>query len=171
MTSGGKIHIPRQRRRDCSSRIRLRLTISACVSMSRFVSGLDFRTGSAAGFLARQNAFTGQTRHFGFRATQISAPRSSNAELKIAASHCPRRFAECCQSVFRPAPESMDCLRLKSRAKTRAVFASTMGTDCLKAKLAIACAEYFPMPGSRCISSTERGKRPWCCSSSTLAEA
>src|SRR4029077_17670413 len=102
---------------------------NACVSMSRFVSGLDFRTGSAAGFLAQQNALTGHTSHFGFRATQMSAPRSRSAELNVLASDFGRRLAACCQSIFRPASESIDSRKLKSRAKTRPVFASTIGSD------------------------------------------
>src|SRR4030095_14051086 len=121
--------MPRQRWRDCSSRIRPHLTINACVSMSRLVWGLELLAGSAAGFFARQNALTGHKLHFGFRATQISAPRSRSAELKIAASDFGRRLAACCQSVFRLASESIDSRKLKSRAKTRAVLASTIGTD------------------------------------------
>src|SRR5262249_7310922 len=105
------------------------LTINACVSMSCFILGLDLRAGSAAGFFAWQNALTGHTSHFGFRRTQMSAPRSRSAELKVAASDFGRRHAAYCQSVFRPASESIDSRKLKSRAKTRPVFASTMGTD------------------------------------------
>ncbi len=163
--------MPRHRWRDCSSRIRSRLTISACFSMSCFVSGLDFRTGSAAGFFARQNVLTEHTSHFGFRATQISAPRSRSAELKVAAPDFGRRLAACCQSVFRPASESIDSRKLKSRAKTRPVFASMIGTDCLKAKLATACAVYFPMPESCRICSMPRGKAPPCRSITAFAVA
>src|SRR5215510_16294545 len=97
--------------------------------MSCFILGLDFRTGSADGFLARQNALTGHTWHLGFRATQISAPRSRSAELKVAASDFGRRLVAYCHSVRRPRSESIDLRKLKSRAKTRAVFASTIGTD------------------------------------------
>src|SRR5215510_5949522 len=97
--------------------------------MSCFILGLDFRTGSADGFLAQQNALTGHTWHLGFRATQISAPRSRSAELKVAASDFGRRLFPCCQSFFRPASKSIDSRKLKSRAKTRAVLASTIGTD------------------------------------------
>src|SRR5215468_2084653 len=129
MSSGGKIHIPRQRRFDFSSRIRPRLTIKACISMSRFVLGLEFLTGIAAGFFARQNALTEHTSHFGFRATQMSAPRSRSAELKVAASDFGRRLVAYCHSVRRPRSESIDLRKLKSRAKTRAVFASTILTD------------------------------------------
>ena len=152
--------MPRHRWVDCSSRIRPCLTISACTSMTRLVSRLDFRTGSAAGFFARQNALTGHTWHFGFRTTQTSAPRSRRAELKIAAADFGRILAARCQSVFRPEPESIDSCKLKSRAKTRPVLASTIGTDSLKAKLPTACAVYLPMPGSCCICSTSRGKFP-----------
>ena len=163
--------MPRQRWRDCSSRIRPRLMISACVSMSRFVWGLEFFTGSAAGFFARQNALTGQISHFGFRATQMSAPRSRSAELKVAASDFGRRLAACCHSVRRPRSESIDSRKLKSRAKTRPVFASTIGTDCLKAKLATACAVYFPMPESCRICSVRCGKFPPCRSITAFAVA
>jgi hypothetical protein len=97
--------------------------------MSCFVLGLELFTGSAAGFFARQNSLTGHIVHFGARATQMSAPRSSNAELKIAASNFGARLAACFQSFFRPRSESIDSRKLKSRAKTRAVFASTIGTD------------------------------------------
>src|SRR5215471_17215580 len=97
--------------------------------MTRIVSGLDFRTGSAAGFFARQNTLTGHRLHFGLRATQTSAPRSRSAELRVAASDFGRRLAPSCQSVFRPALESIDSRKLKRRAETRAVFASTIGTD------------------------------------------
>src|SRR5439155_23764892 len=120
--------MPRQRWLDCWSRTRPRLTIRACVSVSCFVCGLDFLTGSAAGFFARQNAFTGQRWHFGFRVTQISAPRSRSAELKVRASDFVR-LAAYRQSVFLAGPESMDFRKLKSRAKTRAVFASTIEAD------------------------------------------
>src|SRR5262245_44815891 len=97
--------------------------------MSCFILGLDLRAGSAAGFFARQNALTGHTSHFGFRSTQISAPRSRRAELKVAASDFGIRRVACCQSVLRPGSESIDSRKLKSRAKTRAVFVSTIGTD------------------------------------------
>src|SRR5205814_1048725 len=54
--------MPRQRADDCSSRTLPLLTTNACLSISRFVRGLDFLTGSAPGFFARQNFFTGQRR-------------------------------------------------------------------------------------------------------------
>src|SRR5690242_12734589 len=97
--------------------------------MHRFVGGRDFFTVSAAGFCARQKALTGQALHFGFRATQMSAPRSSNAELKVAAPDFGRRLAAFCQRMRRPELELIDLRKLKSRARTRPVFASTIGTD------------------------------------------
>src|SRR5437762_12756454 len=97
--------------------------------MSCFVSGLDFLTGISVGFFAQQKALTGQTSHFGFRATQMSAPRSRSAELKVAASDFGRRLAARCQRVRRPASDAIDLRKLKRRAKTRPVFASTIGTD------------------------------------------
>src|SRR5882724_6260701 len=47
----------------------------------------------------------------------------------------------------------------KIRARTRALLASTIGAGWSNAKLATAWAVYFPIPGSCCISSTDRGKR------------
>src|SRR5439155_26536129 len=128
-----------------------RLTIRAWVSMSSLVLRLDFLTGRAAGSFARQNALTGHRPHFGFRATQITAPRSRSAELKVEASDFGRRVAACCQRIFRATAESMDSRKLKSRAKTRAMLASTIGTVRLNAKVATACAVYLPIPGSRRI--------------------
>src|SRR5206468_4512564 len=101
---------------------------------------LDFLTGSVTGFCAWQNALTGQRSHFGFRGTQMSAPRSRSAELNARLPDIGQRFAARCQSVFRPATESIDLRELNTLAKTRAVFVSTIGTDWLKAKLPTACA-------------------------------
>src|SRR5215831_9375730 len=111
--------------------------------MSRLASRLGLLTGSAAGLVARQNALTGHRLHFGFRATQTSAPRSRSAELKVEAPDFGRRLAACCQRIFRPTAESMDWRKLKSRAKTRAVLASTIGTGRWNAKLATAWEVYL----------------------------
>ena len=154
--------MPRQRWRDCSSRIRPRLMINACISMSRLVSGRDFLIGSAAGCFARQKFLTAHTSHLGFRGMQMSAPKSRSAELKVAASVFGRTLAACCQSRRRPRLESIDSRKSKSRAKTRPVFASTIGTGSSKAKLATACAVYFPIPESCRICSTRRGNFPSC---------
>src|SRR6266496_923059 len=97
--------------------------------MSRFVRGRDFLTGRACGFFARQNVFTGQMPHLGWRATQTSAPRSMSAELKIEAFDFGTSIAAYCQSVCRPGLESIDSQKSNSRVKTRVVFNSTMGTD------------------------------------------
>src|SRR4030095_17179929 len=97
--------------------------------MRRFVLSLEFLIGSPAGFFARQRFSTGHTSHFGFRATQIAAPRSRRAELKVAPSDFGRRRFAWCQSFRRPASEWIDSRKLKSPPQTRPVFASTIGTD------------------------------------------
>ena len=163
--------MPRHRVDDCSSRILPQLTTNACFSTSRFVRDRDFLTGRVCGFLAAQNFFTGQMPHLGWRGTQTSAPRSISAELKIEALDSGTSIAAYCQSVCRPTSESMGLRKSNNRVKTRAVLASTIGTDLLKAKLATACAVYFPIPGSCCICSTNRGKRPRYRSTTALAVA
>jgi hypothetical protein len=64
-SSAGKIHMPRQRADDCSSRTLPLRTTNACLSMSRFVRGFGFLIGNCSGFFVQQNFFTGQTLHFG----------------------------------------------------------------------------------------------------------
>src|SRR5213596_2268286 len=96
--------------------------------MSRFVRGRDFLTGRIRGFFARQNVFTGQMPHLGWRATQTSAPRSMSAELYIEALDFGTSLAAYCQRVCRPRSESIDSGKSNNRVKTRAVLASTMGS-------------------------------------------
>ena len=153
--------MPRQRCSDRSSRIRPRLTISACLSTRRFVCRRGVLAGSAVGLFARQNAITGHTPHLGLRATQTSAPRSRSAELKADDFAFGTRLAAYCQSIFRPALESIGSPMLNSLARTRLEFASTIGRGRPSAKLATACAVYTPMPGSCCICSMFRGNFPW----------
>lgn len=150
-SSGGNIHIPRQRLLERSRRILFCLTTKAWFSVSCFVRGRAFFSGRISGFGARQKFLTGQIQHLGLRGRQIRAPRSTSAELKRAArrlgTSCLARF----QRISRPMVLSIGACKSKMRAKTRAVLASTIGTDRWNAKLATAWAVYFPIPGSCCI--------------------
>src|SRR5260370_36625095 len=82
--TGEKIHIPRQRAGDFSSKSLSCSTTNACFSTSCFVPGRGRFIGNDFGFFARQNFLTGQTPHFGWRGRQTSAPRSRSAELYAA---------------------------------------------------------------------------------------
>src|SRR5256885_10851981 len=121
---GGRIHIPRQRRLADWSKILFCLMMNACFSTSRLVSGRARLIGSDSGFFARQNFFTGQIPHFGLVGTQMSAPRSSKAELWTAEELFETREAAFSQSCFRPAVESIGVRKSKRRDTTREVFAS-----------------------------------------------
>jgi len=160
-----------QRPLERSRRILLRLTTKAWFSVSCFVGGRVFLTGRISGFVARQNFLTGQIQHLGLRGRQIRAPRSTSAELKRAVPcsvmSCLARF----QRNSRPAILSIGVCTLKMRAKTRAVLASTIGTDWSNAKLATAWAVYFPMPGNWRICSIDFGKRAPCRSTIVFAVA
>jgi len=128
--SGGKIQRPRQRADDCSSRILPCRTTNAWAFRElsrfrpRFLIGKRFRI-----FLRGKKFFTGQIPHLGRRGRQISAPRS----VKRGVCKCERNFlaqarppvarALYVRHLNRPA-----ACKSKSRAKTRAVFASTIGT-------------------------------------------
>src|SRR5438552_35203 len=107
LLNGGKTHIPRQRLDELTSKILSPRATSACFSTSRLTCGRARLFGNDSGFFARQNLFTGQMQHFGFRGRQTSAPRSRSAELKIAADLFGTSVAACCQILFRPAVESI----------------------------------------------------------------
>src|SRR5438093_12750251 len=100
--------MPCQRADDCSRRTLPLLVTNACVSISRLVRGLDFLIGSASGFLARQNVFTGQTLHLGLSARQSSAPRSISAELTGAAFRLGATCAALSESFWRATAESSE---------------------------------------------------------------
>ena len=85
VSNRGKIHMPRQRADDCSSRTLPLLTTNACLSIESLCARFGFLDGQRSGIFARQNFFTGQTLHFGLSARQTRAPRSMSAELKRAA--------------------------------------------------------------------------------------
>jgi hypothetical protein len=108
--------------------------------MSRFVRGLDFLIGRVSGLFARQNFFTGQTPHLGLSDKQTSAPKSISAELKRAALRLGTSCAAFSQSFSRPIAESIGTRMSNNRASTRKLFASTIGTGRLKAKVATAFA-------------------------------
>src|SRR5206468_8455777 len=111
--------MPRQRADDCSSRTLPLLTTNACLSITRFVRGLDFLIGSIPGFFARQNFFTGQTLHFGLSGRQTRAPRSISAELKRAALRFGTNCAANAQSFSRPIAESMGGRLSSNGVRTR----------------------------------------------------
>src|SRR5262249_26075544 len=77
----GKIHMPRQRRSAVWSKIFLCLIARTCFSIKRLVRGRGRLIGKISGSLAEQNSFSGHIPHFGLRGRQITAPRSSSAEL------------------------------------------------------------------------------------------
>src|ERR1700682_2154028 len=131
--------MPHQRPEDCSSKIRFCFRAKAWVSMRRRVAGRAFLTGSVSGLVARQKVFTGQMAQRGC-GRQTNAPRSINAELKTPDARFGINRAAELQSLSRPVAESTGALILNSRARTRPVFASTMGTGRSNAKVAMACA-------------------------------
>jgi len=124
------------------------------------VRRLDFLIGSFSGFFVRQNFFTGQRSHFGLCGKQTSAPKSISAELKRAALRFGTSRVAFFHSFSRPIVESIEPRMLNSRASTRELFASTIGTGLLKAKVATAFAVHRPTPGSLRIAAMSRGKTP-----------
>ena len=118
-------------------------------------------TGSHPGCCAEQSSRIGHSRHRGFCATQIKAPRSINAEL------CKRPLfpgsslrATSLRNV-RPAALSTGFGQFHNRARTRAIFASITGSAASNAKDAMAAAVYSPTPGRRRKASTQRGTFPF----------
>jgi len=74
--SGGKIHMPRQRFRHCSSSNASPIVHKKWDSMSGTIAARFRFLGSDAGSCARQNFLTGQTGQRGLRTVQISDPKS-----------------------------------------------------------------------------------------------
>src|SRR5881227_2342435 len=97
------------------------------------MGGLRFLIGSRDGSGAAQSRFTGQAVHFGCRAVQTFAPRSISAELYAAALRFGNNALAEDHRALRPAAASIEIVRFCMRARTRAMFASTIGTDRSKA--------------------------------------
>src|SRR5438874_10121728 len=112
----------------------------ACDSVSAILGLCLPLMGSDSGFRARQNFFTGQIWQRGLRTVQTRAPRSIRADWNFRGA----RAGMICRAVFhsflRLDAESIRWRRLSTRARTRAVLASTMGRERLKAKTITAFA-------------------------------
>lgn len=166
----GSIHMPRQRSCDCSSKTRPRCTENPWCSVRSLIDGRGLFLGSAAGFSAAQRFRTGQTTQWG-RDPQTSAPRSMRAELWMRARRLGRSSFAHCHNDSRPRLVSIGICKLDRRASRRAMFASTIGADRLKANVATAFAVYRPTPGNSRIASNVLGKRPPCFSMTIRAVA
>src|SRR5205807_3053455 len=158
--SGGKIHIPRQRWRHCSSNTAPAFVDKPCDSVNGTIAARFRFRGSDAGSRAQQNFFTGQIWQRGLCAVQTRAPRSIIAFWKSRALFWGTSFAESFHNFCRPWVESIGARILKRRVRTRAVLASTMGRDLLRAKTVMAFAVYRPIPGKDCNASGPFGNFP-----------
>ena len=158
--SGTGFHKPRQRATPvcCARRMRPLLLIQAqfscdCDGLAAcFFYGERFGIGRAAEFFHRA-----EIAHFGARGRQTSAPSSMRAELKRPPLRLGCNASASAHKTSRPAVESIGMRRSSSRARTRAILASTMGVETSNANVAMAPAVYLPMPGSLPISAGEGG--------------
>src|SRR5262245_12988846 len=114
--------------------------MKACFSVTVRRGGRLRLTGKCSGFFARQNEWTGHWEQSGRFGRQIIAPRSMSAELWLLAVVRGRRSSATFQRWARPEERSIGRLEFVRRVRTRATLASTIGSERLKAKQAIAPA-------------------------------
>src|SRR5476651_2653616 len=102
-------------------------------------------SGGVNGY-ARQLFAIGQTRHFGFLATQIIAPKSISAWLKSNTWRIGITVSEIFQRCRFIAWLFGSPLATKTRNRTRATFVSRIAARSRNAKLRMAPAVYAPIP-------------------------